>query len=290
MRKRKLSMPKRSNKLSKDVNLMKKNLFVYIYLKGVSNGLKLINNWKMDCFYDNNLDKKARRHIIDEISNSIKSMDSKMRPLGLNMGNPIIENHQECIEENEEIEIVREVQGVVIRSNDLTCSDFITGLDFKNPMVINKEVEFPMDNKEEIIIEFKDKCAGCGEYLGESYNVVYKYKSVCLSLNTDYGGRIHSFRTMDIKEIDEAGLDASRQYIYLELSDYDNPHPFSNKIIKVYIQKSSWDEINKGFMKANGRPIEVGDHLYDLVIDKQNRAIKYSYGVPKLSRDEDEEN
>lgn len=272
----------------KDTDIMKKNLFIHIYLKGESNGLKLINNCKMDCFYDDNLDKKARHHIIDKISNNIKSMDSKMKPIGFNMGNPIIENHQECIENDEEIEIVREIQVIAIRT-DLNNDDFITGLDFKKPILINNKVEFPMDNKEELVIEFKDKCAGCGEYLGESYNVVYKYENVHLSLNTHYGGRINDFKIMDIKEIDKTNLDITKQYIYLELSDYYNPHPFSNKIIKAYIQKVSWDEINNSFKKANGRPIEIGDNLYNLVIDKQNRAIEYSYGIPKLPRDENKE-
>ncbi len=180
-------------------------------------------------------------------------------------------------------EIHREIQGIGIKNyNPFNfCGDHMISLNTPFP---DRDVEFPLSEKEELIITYKDKCGECGEYVGESYNIVYKYESIHFGLNSgEYNGRIHSFRILDTKEIDEVGLDPTLQYIYLELSGYTKPF---NNLEKIYIQKDGWDKINKSFIKANGRALKIGDPLFELVIDKQNRVIKYSYIIPKSSIEE----
>ena len=186
--------------------------------------------------------------------------------------------HKDCDDED----IEREIQGIGIKTystrGDCTIS-------FKSDFTPDMCVDFPVSKEEEIIITYRDKCLLCGEYVGYSYNLVYKYESVYFGLNLgEYNGRIHIIKTLeDINEIDEAGLDPTLKYIYIELSNY--MPPFDNTI-KIYIQKSEWNRINDSFMSENKRPIGIGDNLYNLVIDKQNRVINFSYNIPKLPRDE----
>lgn len=191
--------------------------------------------------------------------------------------------HKNCIEDEE---IIREIQGIGIKNyNSFNYSDHIINLNTPFP---DKDVNFPTSEKEEIIITYKDKCNECGEYLGESYNIVYKYESVRFGLNSgEHNGRIHSFKILDdINEIDEAGLDPTQKYVYLELSGYHAPF---KDIDKIYIQKDGWDKINKSFTEANKRTLKIGDILFELVIDNQNRVIKYSYTIDKKEVKENEQ-
>lgn len=173
-------------------------------------------------------------------------------------------------------DVYREIQGIAIKNHSTYTGDHVINM---NTFFPEKDVEFPASEEEEIIITYKDKCLNCDEYVGEPYNIVYKYKSVYYCLNTEYNGRIHSFKALeDVNEIDNLDLNPTQKYVCLELSGYHAPF---DDIIKLYIQKSEWNKINERNIELNKRPLKVDDILFDLVIDKQNRVLNYSLTIDK---------
>lgn len=167
-------------------------------------------------------------------------------------------------------DIVREIQGIGIKNYATYNGDHIINF---NEYPLDKDVGFPVSEKEEIIISYKDRCMMCDEYLGEPYNIIYKFKETILKLNKgEYNGQIHAFRLLNDVETDEVGLDPLERYICLELVDYTE---------KIYIQKTSWDEKNKRILEVRGRALKVGDYIFDLTIDSNHKIMNYSYEIDK---------
>jgi len=216
----------------------KKNMFIWVRLESKSNdgyGLTSIRSWYADCVYDNIMSKKAKKGILKEIENSMTDMDKKgILSIGSrNIDKP--KSHEECIKgrwDGSE-DIIREIEGIVIRSHS-NKDDFKTGLNFKEPHRIENKVDFPTSNKEDVIIGYKDKCSYCGEYLDESYNVVYKYGEVHLALNKgEYNGEIYSIEILTNKDkIADMNLNPTQDYVHIELG---NQNAYITKDTKIPI-------------------------------------------------------
>ena len=80
---------------------------------------------------------------------------------------------------SESEDISREIQGIGIKNPQ--GSDFAANCR-DAPIISDRDVCFPTSPQEILIITFKDRCLLCGEYLGEPYNIVYKYKEGVIGL------------------------------------------------------------------------------------------------------------
>lgn len=92
--------------------------------------------------------------------------------------------HEECIEDDDE-EIVREIQGIGIKNHSKQYCKGDFKISFNQSFIIDKDVEFPATEEEEIIITYRDKCLTCDEYVGKVYNIVYKHSEYYLALKKE---------------------------------------------------------------------------------------------------------